>query len=72
MAFVVGITTARPLASRMGRLGAELAQTADDSTRAALGARMAVAQKRMALVSYVLIALLLVSATGMAVARYQF
>ena len=41
VAFVLGVTTTRPLGNRMGQLGAELAQATDEATRAALGEQLA-------------------------------
>ena len=70
VAFILGITTTRPLGNRMGKLGAELARASDEQTRAALGAQLAAAQKWMALTGFTLTLLLLLSAAGMSIARY--
>jgi hypothetical protein len=70
VAFVLGVTVTRPLGNRLGALGAELARAEDDAARAALGAQLASAQKWMAITGLALTAMLLVSAAGMAVARY--
>jgi len=72
VAFVLGLTTARPLANRLGRLGAELGSTTEESARTTLTTRIATAQRWMAIVGATLTILLLLAATGMAVARYQF
>ena len=70
VAFVLGISVTRPLANKIGALAGQLAQAKDDAARAALGARLASAQKWMALTGFALTAMLLASAAGMAVARY--
>lgn len=70
LAFVLGLLFSRPNGARQGTLAAELAQVTDDATRQAVQAELAVVRRRGTWISAVLTAMLVVSAGGMAVARY--
>lgn len=67
--WLLGMTVSKPTMVRIGRLTAELT-TADESRRVAVGSELAAAQRTSRRLSIVLTTLLLMSATGMAVARY--
>jgi uncharacterized membrane protein len=70
LAFATGMLVSRPQAARMGALAAQLRDAGDDATRSTLTARLAAARRRSTVLSWVLLALLIGSAAGMAVARY--
>lgn len=70
IAFVIGITVTRPAAIESGRLAARLAELTDSAERGAIGARLAVLQRRNALASRIVAILVLLASMGMAVARY--
>jgi uncharacterized membrane protein len=69
VAFVVGVTTLRPSALRIGALGAELAQAPPDR-REALGTELARLRGRMRLAGRVVAVLLGIAIVTMAVGRY--
>lgn len=68
--FVLGHTLLRPNMARAGALAAELASAADDTRRNAITGELAGVRQRGTVISAALTALLLLSAAGMAVARY--
>lgn len=70
LAFTLGITVALPSQKRMAVLGAEVAAAGDDAARAAPRAEMAKLQARMGVLGKIVTALLVLSAAGMAIARY--
>ena len=61
---------ARPAAVRAARLGASLAGTPEGAGRAAVAGELAALQRRGGIATAVAVALLLLAAAGMAVARY--
>lgn len=68
LAFLIGIVFNRPLAVRMGQIAQEMASNADNKDR--LAAESKKLQQRAATWGFVVLALLLLAACGMAVARY--
>ena len=70
IAFVLSILIARPMAVRATQLAAEMARTPEGQPRAAIADEMARVRSRGALVTTISVGLLLVAASGMAVARY--
>jgi uncharacterized membrane protein len=70
LAFLLGITLARPAGMKAARLGAEMATVTDPARRAALQAEMAALQKRNGVITVVVTVLLVIAAAGMAIARY--
>lgn len=70
VSFVLGLVVIRPAMVRAGRLGAELAAATDEQARAALAARVAGLRRRSAVANGVAMALLVLAAAAMAVARY--
>jgi uncharacterized membrane protein len=70
LGFLVGLLLARPAAGRAGRLGAELATAADEATRARLTVELGRMRQRAGVANGFAIALLVLAAAGMAVARY--
>lgn len=67
--FLVGMFLARPSAMKMGRLGASIAQVPEDR-KAAIAAELEILRRRNTLWSSVALVLIVLSAAGMAVARY--
>lgn len=70
VAFAFGMAFARPLMARAGRLAATIGGARDDAERARIQGEVARLQRRGARANQVLLAALVVSALGMAVARY--
>ncbi len=70
VAFVLSLAVARPAAVRAGQLAASLAATTDAGARRELAARLQRLRRRGSVASIVAVALLIVAAAGMAVARY--
>lgn len=68
--FVVAIVIARPAAVRAAGLGATLAATTDSATRASLTATLDGLRRRSSVASSISVALVLLAAMGMSVARY--
>jgi uncharacterized membrane protein len=68
--FLISIVIARPAALRAASLGATLASTTDSTTRASLGVTVEGLRRRSAVASILAVALVVLSAAGMAVARY--
>lgn len=68
--FVLGMAVARPAAMAAARLSQELATATDEAERARRLERLTALQRRNAVVSRVVAIMLIVSAAGMAVARY--
>ncbi len=70
VAFVVGMLVARPAGIRAASLGRTLATTTETAAREALERDLGRARRRAAATGWVAIGLLVLSAAGMAVARY--
>ena len=70
VAFVLGMAVARPTAMAAARLSQELSTATDEAERARRQEQLRALQRRNALVSRVVAIMLIVSAAGMAVARY--
>jgi uncharacterized membrane protein len=71
VAFIVGMLLARPAGVRAGVLGQRLATTTDEAARAALSAEMERMRRRAVIGGTISLALLVLSAAGMSVARYM-
>src|SRR5687768_5581068 len=69
-AAIVAFLLARPAAVRAAQLGASLAGTPEGAGRAAVAGELAALQRRGGIATAVAVALLLLAAAGMAVARY--
>lgn len=70
VAFVIGFLVSRPSSEEMARLLARLSTLPDDEARTAVGARLAIVQRRSALAGQAVTVLVVLTAIGMAVARY--
>lgn len=70
VAFALSLLVARPAAMRSMRLAAELARAPEGEGRATLTAALARARRTGAIAGIMAVALLIVAASGMAVARY--
>lgn len=70
-AFVIAMALARPTAMKMGAMQQTLAKAQDDVERAKLAAGLQGLQRRNRVISFVVNALLIVAAAGMAAARYM-
>ena len=70
IAFVGSLLVSRPTAVRTGKVAASLAAASDESTRATLRSELATLQRRGAISGTIATILLVLSAAGMAVARY--
>ncbi|HEU4628313.1 MAG TPA: hypothetical protein VFS08_01160 [Gemmatimonadaceae bacterium] len=70
LGFLVGLLAARPAAARAGRLGSELGAASDEAARTRLAAELGRVRRRGALANGTAVALLVLAAAGMAVARY--
>jgi uncharacterized membrane protein len=68
--FLVGIIVARPAAVRAGSIAATLGTTTDEATRASLTATLERLRRRSSITSSLSVALVVLAAAGMAVARY--
>jgi len=68
--FLVGIVIARPAAMRAASLGATLAATTDPAARGPLAARLEGLRRTSSVASSLSVALVVLAAAGMAVARY--
>jgi uncharacterized membrane protein len=69
-AFILALAVVRPAAVRAGELGAKLGATATPEERAQVTAELARLRQRSALLGTVVAWVLILSAAGMAVARY--
>jgi uncharacterized membrane protein len=69
-AFVLSLLVSRPGFVRIGRLGASLAAAPDDGARLQIAAEMERLTRRVAIANGFVVALLLLAAAGMAIARY--
>ncbi len=70
LAFAIGVTVSRPAGVETGRLAARLAGASEPGEREAIAERMARLQRRNLQASRVVAILVLLTAMGMAVARY--
>ena len=70
IAFIISLAVARPAALRAGALGAQLAETQDQAARATLMTQLEGARKKSAIGTLAAVALLVIAAGGMAIARY--
>ncbi len=70
VAFVIGFLVSRPATEEMARLLARLSTLPDADARAAVDARLAIVQPRSALAGQAVTVLVVLTAVGMAVARY--
>jgi uncharacterized membrane protein len=70
VAFVSSLLVSRPTAVRTGKVAASLAAATDESTRATLRSELATLQRRAAISGAIATILLIISAAGMALARY--
>lgn len=70
LGFLVGISVVKPTVDRAGALGAQMAAVTDPSERARLQEVMAGLQKRLKIGSTTVVILLILAASGMAIARY--
>jgi hypothetical protein len=68
--FLVGVVIARPAAVRVAGLSATLAATTDAATRASLTTTLEALRRRSSIASSPAVALVILAAAGMAVARY--
>ena len=68
--FLVGIVVARPAAMRAASIGATLATATDAAARASLTAKLERLRRTSSVASSVSVALVVLAAAGMAVARY--
>ena len=68
--FLVGVALARPAAVRAASIGATLATTTDPAARASLPATIERLRQRSAVANSLSVALVVLAAAGMAVARY--
>ena len=70
VAFLLSLLVGRPAFVRVGRLGASLAATTDESERQRITAEMQRLNRRATIANGIVVALLLLTAVGMAIARY--
>jgi len=70
LGFLLSVVVARPAALRLGSLGGTIAATSDDATRAVLTAELDRVRRRSARASVFAVALVVLAAAGMAIARY--
>jgi uncharacterized membrane protein len=70
LAWAVGVLGTGPMQARAARLGHELAAMSDDAARSTQVQRVAALRRRAGVLQRVTLALLLLGAAGMAVARY--
>lgn len=70
VAFVLSLLVARPAAVRSASLGASLAGMPEGEPRAAVARELAALRRRTTIASHTAVALLLLAAAAMAVARY--
>ena len=70
VAFVLSIAVSRPMALRTARLAGQLAQAPEGEPRIRLAAELAQVRRRGAVATLIAVAMLLIAAAGMAVARY--
>jgi len=71
IAFLFGVSIVRPAMMKALALGQQMAGAADDATRSRITAEMTAVRKRGATGNMIVLVLLLLAATGMAVARYM-
>jgi uncharacterized membrane protein len=69
-AFIIGITLGRPTGMKMGAVQQSLGNAQDDTERARLAAELQRLQRRNRILSIVVNTLLVLTAAGMAAARY--
>jgi uncharacterized membrane protein len=70
LAFVLGITMARPAGMKAAALGARMASVTEPTERARLQAEMAALQKTNGMITVLVTLMVLLAAAGMAIARY--
>lgn len=70
VAFLLSLLVSRPGFVRVGRLSAALGATTDEAARERISAEMQRLRRRVSIANAVVAALLLLTAAGMAVARY--
>jgi len=70
VAFLLSVLVSRPVFVRVGRLGASLASATDEAARQRITAEMQRLNRRVTIVNGIVVALLLLTAVGMATARY--
>ena len=69
LAFVIGLVVNRPAMMKMGTL--QQSMTSDPASKERIQAEIKKLQQRMAVVGFIVTALLLIAAIGMAIARYM-
>jgi uncharacterized membrane protein len=70
IAFLLSLLVSRPSFLRVGRLSATLATTTDQGARQRISAEMLRLRRRVSVANAIVAALLLLTAAGMAIARY--
>jgi uncharacterized membrane protein len=70
VAFILGMATVRPAMMKAAALGQQMAGAPDDATRSRLAAEMAATRQKGIVGNLIVMVLLLLAASGMAVARY--
>jgi uncharacterized membrane protein len=70
IAFLLSLLVSRPSFLRVGRLSATLATTTDQGARQRISAEMQRLRRRVSVANAIVAALLLLTAAGMAIARY--
>lgn len=70
IAFLLSVLVSRPGFVRVGRLGASLAATTDEGAKERIAAEMQRLTRRVTIANAIVAALLLLTAVGMAIARY--
>jgi len=71
VAFLLSLLVSRPWFVRVGRLSATLATATDEATRQRISGEMQSLTRRVAIANWIVAALLLFAAAGMAIARYM-
>jgi uncharacterized membrane protein len=71
VAFLLSLLVSRPGFVRVGRLGATLASTTDESAKQRISSEMQRLSRRVSIANAIVAALLLLAAAGMATARYM-
>lgn len=71
VAFLLSVLVSRPGFVHVGRLGVSLATTTDEGARERITAEMQRLSRRVAIANAIVVALLLLTAAGMATARYM-
>jgi hypothetical protein len=70
LAFILGISLARPAGMKAAQLGAQMASVTDPAERTRLQSEMAALQKKSGMITVLVTVLLIIAAAGMAIARY--